>query len=356
MDNLRLYRTASTGSAALACIKRIERSYAEGVGTQCSPLFTIVDLIRRLENDSTTNNQFWMINERPNDTLGGTAISAWPLWFSEQARNDERPLFYMTQSTTSAHISMLTSQTAQRGIILNDIESSPSRWAKGAHPWLPLWLASNRQCTPFDPACGDEARAILVGALHEKYVEGASGFCYMTLHDEPGDGLVCDRTQAHLGMYRLSTPASGTQQVRLLGAGLILREVRAAADLLRHDWGIDAEVWSCPSYTKLARDAESHSRLKWLRRGESREHCHLHNCLNTSDTPVVAVTGYAEFVAAQLASHVTASFTALGADSLEPTQRLGQHWIVVTALRALAADKHIKASLVGDALKRYDLG
>ncbi len=96
--------------------------------------------------------------------------------------------------------------------------------------------------------------------------------------------------------------------------------------------------------------------MKWLRRGESREHCHLHNCLNTSDTPVVAVTGYAEFVAAQLASHVTASFTALGADSLEPTQRLGQHWIVVTALRALAADKHIKASLVGDALKRYDLG
>ncbi|WP_248750488.1 pyruvate dehydrogenase [Pseudomonas sp. MWU15-20650] len=356
MDNLRLHRTARTGSAAQACIRRIERSNTEGVGTQSSPLFTVVDLIKRLEGDGTTSSQFWMINDRPHDKLGGTAISAWPLWFSEQARNDERPLFYMTQSTTSAHVSMLTSQTAQRGIILNDIESSPSRWAKGAHPWLPLWLASNRQCTPFDPACSDETKAILTGALHELYVEGAPGFCYITLHDEPGDGLACDSTQAYLGMYRLDKPISGAQQIRLLGAGLMLREVRAAAEILRIDWGIAAEVWSCPSYTKLARDADKHSRLKWLSRGEPQSSHHLQNCLNGSDTPIVAVTGYAEFVAAQLGSHVTAPFTALGADSLEPGQHLGRHWIVATALRALATEDDICTSAVGEAIRRYRLG
>lgn len=355
MDNFRLDRTPGTRSAALACIRCIERIHPEGVGIQGSPLFTVVDLMKRLESDSATSNQFWMINDRPDDKLGGTAISAWPLWLSEQARSDERPLFYMTQSTTSAHVSMLTSQTGQRGIVLNDIESYPSRWAKSAHPWLPLWLASNRQCTPFDPACGDEARAILTGALDEMYVKGAPGFCYMTLHDKPGDGLACDRTQAYLGMYRLNKSASEPQQIRLLGAGLILREVRAAAELLRRDWGIAADVWSCPSYTKLARDAEKHSRLKWLRRGEPQVSCHLHHCLSTSDTPVVAVTGYAEFVAAQLASHVTAAFTALGADSLEPGQRLGQYWITVTALRALTAERKISSSLVGEALKRYGL-
>lgn len=355
MDSLRLQRTAKTGSAAQACIECIDQSHLTGVVTQRSPLFTVVDLIKRLESDQRTRGQFWKINDGAPELATGTAISAWPLWFSEPARNDERPLFYMTQSATSAHLSMLTSQTGQRGIILNDIESSPSRWAKGAHPWLPLWLASNRHCIPFDPATGDEARAILAGALDELYVQGAPGFCYMTLHDETGDGVVCDRTQAFLGMYRVNPPTPHAQQVRLLGAGLMLREVQAAAQMLHHDWGITAEVWSCPSYTKLAREAERQSRHKRLLRGEAPRTSHLQDCLGDSKTPVVAVTGYAEFVAAQLAAHVRGPFTALGADSLEPRQRLDRHWIAITALRELANIEQISTSLVSNALNRYRL-
>ncbi|WP_296257843.1 MULTISPECIES: transketolase-like TK C-terminal-containing protein [unclassified Pseudomonas] len=355
MDSLRLQRTAKTGSAAQACIECIERNDPTGVVPQSSPLFTVVDLIKRLESDKRSNGQFWWINDRASKPSTSAAISAWPLWFSEQSRNDERPLFYMTQSATSAHLSMLTSQTGQRGIILNDIESSPSRWAKGAHPWLPLWLASNRQCTPFDPASGDEARAILAGALNELYVQGAPGFCYMTLHDESGDGIACDRKQTYLGMYRLDTPAQGKQQVRLLGAGLMLREVQAAAQILQDEWGIAAEVWSCPSYTKLARDADAHSRHKRRSRGETPANSHLQDCLNTSETPVIAVTGYAEFVAAQLAAHVRAPFRALGADSLEPHQRLNRHWIALTALRELASQEQINTSLISKAMKRYRL-
>ncbi len=355
MDSLRLQRTIETGSAARSCIECIERGHRTGEVTQSSPLFTVVDLIKRLESDSRTAGKFWRINDRASEPSTSAAISAWPLWFSEQSRNDERPLFYITQSATSAHLSMLTSQTGQRGIILNDIESSPSRWAKGAHPWLPLWLASNRQCTPFDPASGDEAKAILAGALDELYVQGAPGFCYMTLHDESGVGLACDRTQAYLGMYRLDEPTQGTRQVRLLGAGLMLREVRAAAQILHDDWGIAAEVWSCPSYTKLARDADCQSRHKRLSRGETPTKSHLQGCLNSSETPVVAVTGYAEFVAAQLAAHVRAPFRALGADSLEPHQRLDRHWIAVTALRELASQEQISTSLISKAMKRYRL-
>ena len=355
MDSLRLQRTARTESAAQACIECIEHSHLSGVVTQSSPLFTVVDLIKRLESDQRTRGQFWKVNDRAHEPSTGTAISAWPLWFSEPARNDERPLFYMTQSATSAHLSMLTSQTGQRGIVLNDIESSPSRWAKGAHPWLPLWLASNRHCIPFDPASGDEARAILIGALDELYVQGAPGFCYMTLHDESGDGLACDRTQAFMGMYRLDSPTPAAQHVRLLGAGLMLREVQAAAQILHDDWGIAAEVWSCPSYTKLARDAERQSRHKRLLRGEAPRTSHLQDCLGSSQTPVVAVTGYAEFVAAQLAAHVRGPFTALGADSLEPHQRLDRHWIAMTALRELANLEQISTALVSQALERYRL-
>ncbi|MBK5003406.1 transketolase-like TK C-terminal-containing protein [Pseudomonas sp. S32] len=356
MDHLRLQHTPNTMSAAQACIAEIERGYRDKAGTHGSPLFTVFDLLKRLQGSTTTSGQFWMINDRATDPQGGTAISAWPLWFSEQSRRDERPLFYMTQAPTSAEVSMLTAQTAERGIILNDIESSPSRWAKGAHPWLPLWLASNRRCTPFDPACGDEAKAILVGALHELYLEGAPGFCYMTLHDIPGEGLACDRSAAHLGMYRLTSASEGAvAQVRLLGAGLMLREVRAAAALLHGEWGLDAEVWSCPSYTRLARDAERQARSRRLQRAEPPVSCHLQQCLGTSEVPVVAVTGYAEFVAAQLGAYVAAPFTALGADSLDPSQHLDRHWIVVTVLRALAERGEVGTASVSEALSRYRL-
>ncbi|MCE0966963.1 MULTISPECIES: transketolase-like TK C-terminal-containing protein [Pseudomonas] len=355
MDNLRLQRTPDTISAAQACIRHIERGYREREGAPGSPLGTAVDILKRLETGSSTRGQFGLINDRISEQLSTTAISAWPLWFSEQSRAAERPLFYMTQSPTSAQMSMLTAQVAERGIILNDIESSQSRWAKGAHPWLPLWLASNRRCIPFDPACGDEVKAICIGALQALYVEGAPGFCYMTLHDEPGEGRVCDRSQAYLGMYRLSEGVDEEVSVRLLGAGSMLSEVCAAAELLRAEWGIKAEVWSCPSYTKLARDAERRARLQRLRREENLPNCHLQLCLGTADTPVIAVTGYDEFVAAQLAAHVTAPFTALGADSLEPSQRLNRHWVVLTALRALVRRGVADSSWVSGAVRRYRL-
>lgn len=60
-------------------------------------------------------------------------------------------------------------------------------------------------------------------------------------------------------MYRVGDVVSGNdgRRVRLLGAGLALRSVRQAASLLKEHWNVDCEVWSCPSYTRLARDAGS---------------------------------------------------------------------------------------------------
>ena len=42
--------------------------------------------------------------------------------------------------------------------------------------------------------------------------------------------------------------------MQLLGSGAILREVLAAADLLRDDFGVEADVWSVTSFNELRRD------------------------------------------------------------------------------------------------------
>ncbi|MCO8170055.1 pyruvate dehydrogenase [Pseudomonas sp. 21LCFQ02] len=276
------------------------------------------------------------------------------MWFREQV-GQAQPLFYLTQSPTSAHLSMLSQQIGERGIVLNDLESSPSRWAKGAHPWLPLWLAGNRQCLPFDPACGEEALAIVAGALQSLYVDAQQGFCYLTLHDEPGDGTVCDWSQAWLGMYPLGRGQSSNASMRLLGAGQMLGEVRAAAQSLAQDWGVSCEVWSCPSYTRLARDAEA--ARTWNRRhaDQRARGCHLLDCLGRGDEPVLAVTGYAEFVAGQIGAHLEAPFRALGADSLAADQRLDRHWVVYSALQMLVSTGQLERGCLDEALRHYRL-
>ena len=49
--------------------------------------------------------------------------------------------------------------------------------------------------------------------------------------------------------------ARSAPRVQLLGSGTILREVIAGAELLAKDFGIAADIWSCPSFTELRREA-----------------------------------------------------------------------------------------------------
>jgi pyruvate dehydrogenase E1 component len=69
------------------------------------------------------------------------------------------------------------------------------------------------------------------------------------------------------GMYLLQDagkPKKGELRVQLLGSGTILREAIAAAELLDKDFGVTADIWSCPSFNELRRDgfdAERWNRL-----------------------------------------------------------------------------------------------
>ena len=62
------------------------------------------------------------------------------------------------------------------------------------------------------------------------------------------------------GMYLLEEAAAGKKKdaprVNLLGSGTILRESMRAKKLLENDWGVAANVWSCPSFNELARDGQ----------------------------------------------------------------------------------------------------
>ncbi|AKA81543.1 transketolase-like TK C-terminal-containing protein [Pseudomonas synxantha] len=332
---------ASTAHSALRCIDALDTA----ASPRSSPLYTVMTMANTLES----SRQAWVIRGQSRSRRVGN----WPTWF---ARNrGEKPLLYLHSATSSAQLCALSDQTAQRGILCNDIENQPSPWPKGAHPSLPLWLATHPRCTPYDPASGDEARAIVLAGLRTLYVDGQPGFYYLALHDQDASTTLDsqDRADAHKGMYPIQRGQVG--DVRLLGAGRALEEVMLAARLLAQDWNITAQVWSCPSYTRLAREAAAAERWNRLHPLASRRSCHLRECLAGNTAPVIAVTGYPQAIVDQLRAHVDTRFIALGAGSVQATAP-SRYWVVVSALRALAEQGRIDALDVKKAMARYPLG
>jgi len=325
---------ASTAHAAQLCIDALS---ATG-DSRSSPLYTVMNMANTLES----SRQAWVIRGQSRSRR----LAGWPTWF---ARNtSEKPMLYLHSAASSAQLCALTHAAAQRGILCNDIENHPSPWPKGAQPSLPLWLATNPQCKPYDPASGEEARAIVLAGLRNLYIDGQPGFYYLALHDHERALPLDERNHepALKGMYPIRPGPTG--DVRLLGAGLALDEVIQAAQLLEQDWGITSQLWSCPSYTRLAREAAAAERWNRLHPTATKRSCHLRDCLAGSEAPVIAVTGYPQPIVDQLAGYVDARFIALGAAP-------SRYWVVVSALRALVDEGRIDRQQVETAMNRYAL-
>ncbi len=123
-------------------------------------------------------------------------------------------------------------------------------------------------CLSYDPAYGYEIAVIVQEGLRRMIGEQDDVFYYLTIANEnyPHPEMPKGAEEGILkGMYRVKE-AGGRKKpaVRLLGSGPILREALAAAEMLKQDWDLEAEVWSVTSYTQLRRDglaAEREARL-----------------------------------------------------------------------------------------------
>jgi len=120
-------------------------------------------------------------------------------------------------------------------------------------------------CRAYDPCFAHELAVILEDGMARMLTRQEDVFYYVTLMNEPyampsmPEGA---REGILRGMYRLRE-AKGAQ-VRLLGAGTILNEVIAAAELLEKDWGVACDVFSVTSFTELRRQGMAVAREERL--------------------------------------------------------------------------------------------
>jgi pyruvate dehydrogenase E1 component len=167
------------------------------------------------------------------------------------------------------------------------------------------------------------------------------------------------------GLYLFQRGETGGKaRVQLLGCGSILREVIAGAALLKEDFDIDADVWSAPSFNELARDGQSCDRWNRMHPDQSPRKSWVEQCLDDSEGPVIAASDYIKTYAEQIRPFVRARYEVLGtdgygrSDSREALRRhfeVDRHYVVLTALKALADDGKVKRAKVREAMDRYQI-
>ncbi|WP_207207752.1 alpha-ketoglutarate dehydrogenase [Methylibium sp. Pch-M] len=208
----------------------------------------------------------------------------------------------------------------------------------------PLQASTVPNCRTWDPAFAGEVAVIVEHGMRRMLEEQADEFFYLLLMNENyANPSLPEGAAAGVlkGLYRFR-PAQGKKaaQVRLLGSGAILREVLAAAELLRSDYGVEAEVWSATSYSELQREAIEVERHNRLQPQAPRRRSHVAQCL-AGKAPVVAASDYVRAWPQLIAPYAEASrFVALGTDGFgrsDTREQLRRHFEVDRAHIALAA-------------------
>src|SRR4051794_11221451 len=222
-------------------------------------------------------------------------------------------------------------------------------------------------CISYDPTFAYELAVIVQDGLRRMYAEQEDVFYYITLMNEnyehPG---LPEGAEAGIikGMYRLrSAPEAKGPGVQLLGSGTILNEVIKAADLLA-DFGVSADIWSCPSFTELRREGIDAERWNLLHPGETPRVPYVTQCLSGQPGPVIASSDYMRTFADQIRPYVPGQYVVLGTDGfgrsdyrrkLRSFFEVDRHFVALAALKALAAEGAVAKSVPAEAVKKFGI-
>ncbi|MBC3808870.1 pyruvate dehydrogenase (acetyl-transferring), homodimeric type [Undibacterium seohonense] len=225
-------------------------------------------------------------------------------------------------------------------------------------------------CVPYDPTFAHEVAVIIHDGLRRMVTNQEDVFYYITVMNEnyAHPGLVAGQEEGIIkGLYSFKKSEAQTKhRVQLLGSGTILREVIAAADLLMNDWGIAADIWSAPSFTLLARDGQDAERWNMLHPTDTPRVPYIAECLKDTAGPIVVATDYMRTYAEQVRAFIPKdrSYKVLGTDGfgrsdsrakLREFFEVNRYFVAIAALKTLADEGAISASVVAQAIEKYGI-
>jgi len=222
-------------------------------------------------------------------------------------------------------------------------------------------------CVSYDPAFAYEMAVIVHDGMKRMYQQQDNVFYYITAMNEnyhhpampegSEEGII-------KGMYLLRESKAKGTKVQLMGSGTILREVMAAADLLKSDFNIEADIWSMTSINELAREASDVTRWNQLHPTKRARQNYVGRMLNGRKGPAIIATDYTQTYSEQIRAYVPMQYVTLGTDgfgrsdtraNLRSFFEVNKYYVVVAALKALADDGEIETKVVQQAIKKYNI-
>ena len=230
-----------------------------------------------------------------------------------------------------------------------------------------LMSATIPNCVSYDPTFGDELAVIIQEGMRRIVQTQEDVYYYITLmnenysHPEMPKGAEAGILK---GMYSFSKSKAKGPKVQLMGSGVILREVIAAAELLEKDWGVSADVWSVTSFTELRREGLDVERWNMLNPEKTQKQSYVAECLSGAEGPVISSTDYMKSFADQIRNFIPQRFVSLGTDgygrsdsreALRSFFEVDRYYVVLAALKALADEGKLPASKAAEAIKKYKI-
>ena len=224
-------------------------------------------------------------------------------------------------------------------------------------------------CRAYDPCYAYELAVILEAGMDAMLRQQHDLFYYVTVTNEnyTHPAMPSDAKEGIVrGMYRIARGTGSGQappQVTMLGAGAILREVIAAAELLEAEFGITAEVWSVTSYSELRRDGLDAERWNRLHPGAEPRLPWIQSCLRTAHGPIIAASDYVRALADLIRPWVPGRYVALGTDgfgrsdtrvALRKFFEVDRKSIAIAAISALAGEGTLPRTAVAAAIAKLD--
>ena len=222
-------------------------------------------------------------------------------------------------------------------------------------------------CVSYDPTYAYELAVIIHSGLKRMYQLKENIFYYISVMNEnyTQPALPKDSEEGIIkGIYCLQEGVERGLKVQLMGSGTILREVIAAADLLKKDFKINADVWSVTSVNELSREARSCARWNQLHPTKRARRSYLETQLHGRKGPVVIATDYIRAYTEQLREYITPRYVTLGTDgfgrsdtrdNLRVFFEVNRYYVVLAALKALSDDGEIETKVVQQAIKKYGI-
>ncbi|MFN3882555.1 MAG: pyruvate dehydrogenase (acetyl-transferring), homodimeric type [Nitrincola lacisaponensis] len=222
-------------------------------------------------------------------------------------------------------------------------------------------------CVSYDPTYGYELTVIIQDGLKRMFQDQENKFYYITTLNEnyqhpdmpagAEEGII-------KGMYLLEEGKKADLRVQLMGCGSILREVREAADILRNEFSVEADVWSTTSINELRRDAQAVYRWNMLHPEEQPRESYIEQALKGHEGPVIASTDYMRMFADQLREYIPRRYKVLGTDGfgrsdsrakLREFFEVNRYYVVVAALKALQEEGKLEAAVVAKAMQKFHI-